>query len=305
LPLATLFQAPTIARLAALLESDSPQSWSSLVPIQPQGTSAPFFCIHAVGGNVLEYYELARHLGNDQPFYGLQSRGLGGQHTPHSRIEDMAAHYVKEIREFQTDGPYFIGGRSLGGIIAYEMAHQLRAQGAEVGLLAMLDSYPVGHQKLSPQTRTVRSKLKRTCQRVSAHAANLRGMSLRDKLSYLTGKSQYARVRIKSKLWRAIYRWHKRSGREIPPTIRNIEEFNWLAAREFVPHVYDGPVTLFWASSDLRAKFDMLDGWQTLAPGGLTVHEIPGTHLDIIKEPHVEQLALGLKGCLQREQAPK
>ncbi len=303
LPLATLFRAPTIAQLAAVLESDASQSWSSLVPIQPHGTRPPLFCVHAVGGNVLEYFDLARQLGSDQPFFGLQSIGLSGSHAPHTSIEDMAAHYVKEIRECQPAGPYFIGGRSLGGIIAYEMARQLRMQGAEVGLLALLDSYPVGHQKLSPQAGTASSKLKRFSRRVCTHISNLRGLSLKQRLLYLAGKSQYAPVQIKSKLWRTLYRWYKRVGREIPVTLRKVEEFNWLAARDFVPRVYDGPVTLFWASSDLRAKFDMLEGWQTLAPGGLAVHEVSGTHLDIIKEPHVADLARKIEDCLQGARA--
>src|SRR6185295_16260334 len=120
LPLATLFQAPTVAEVAAILERDARYSaqssaWSSLVPIQPAGSRLPFFCVHAVGGNVLEYYDLARHLGQDQPFYGLQSRGLDGTQSPHERIDDMAAHYIKELRELQPQGPYFLGGRSLGG----------------------------------------------------------------------------------------------------------------------------------------------------------------------------------------------
>jgi amino acid adenylation domain-containing protein len=291
LPLATLFRAPTIAQLAAVLETDSSQAWSSLVPIQPRGTRPPLFCIHAVGGNVLEYYDLARYLGDDQPFYGLQAYGLDGHHAPHARIEDMAAHYVKEIREFQPDGPYFLGGRSLGGVIAYEMSCQLRAQGAEVRLLALLDSYPVGHEKLAPEAGTAIGKLKRGFRRVRTHISNLRGLSARHKLLYLAGKSQYAPVRVKSKLWRTIYRWHQKIGREIPPTLRKVEQFNWLAAGEFIPRVYDGPVTLFWASSDLRGKFDMLEGWRTLAPSGLTVQEVSGTHLNIIKEPYVAELA--------------
>src|SRR5207237_121289 len=140
LPLATLFQAPTIAQLATTIEGDASREPSSLVPIQTLGTRPSFFCIHAVGGNVLEYYDLARHLGNDQPFYGLQSVGLSDGNGPHARIEDMAAHYVKEIRELQPIGPYFIGGRSLGGIIAYDAARQLKEQGQEVALLALLDS---------------------------------------------------------------------------------------------------------------------------------------------------------------------
>ena len=80
-------------------------------------------------------------------------------------------------------------------------------------------------------------------------------------------------------------------GRDPPRSLRKIDEFNWLAAREFVPHLYDGRVTLFWASQDLRAKFDMIEGWQRLSPGGLEIHEISGTHLDLIKEPYVRELA--------------
>lgn len=291
LPLAILFQAPTIAQLARLIEADCTTSWSSLVPIQPAGNRPPFFCVHAVGGNVLEYYDLARHLGPDQPFYGLQSRGLDGHQPPHTRIEDMAADYVREIRSLQPQGPYFIGGRSLGGIIAYEMARQLRADGQEVGLLALLDSYPVGHHTLSPSAAPIVERTSRGYKRVSTHVANLSGLSLKGKLSYLAVKSQYAPVRIKSKIWRGIYLSYQRLGRDVPRYLRQVEQFNWLAARDFVPRVYDGRVTLFWASQDLRAKFDMIEGWQRLSPGGLEIHEIAGTHLDLIKEPYVHDVA--------------
>src|SRR5205807_4621015 len=132
LPLATLFQAPTVAQLAGILKKENAPSWSSLVSIQTLGSRLPFFCVHAVGGNVLEYYDLARHLGSDQPFYGLQSQGLDGKQAPLTRIEEMAAYYIKEIRKVQPEGPYAVGGRSFGGIVAFEMACQLHAQGQEV-----------------------------------------------------------------------------------------------------------------------------------------------------------------------------
>jgi thioesterase domain-containing protein/acyl carrier protein len=298
LPLSALFQSPTVEQLAAALEKDSSPSWSSLVPIQPRGTRPPFFCVHAVGGNVLEYYDLARCLGADQPFYGLQSLGLDQRHAPQTRIEDMAAHYVEEIRRFQPAGPYFIGGRSLGGIIAYEMARQLKAAGQQVGLLALLDSYPVGYQKLSSEAATLSARSARLWKRVKSHAANLRGLSFSAQLRYLLNKSQYAPKRIKGKAWRALYRFHEKLGFALPRALRNVEQFNWLAAHRFVPRLYDGRVTLFWAGRDLRAKFDQLEGWQRLAPGGLEVHEIPGTHLDMIKEPHVVELADKLRACL-------
>jgi len=291
LPLAILFQAPTIAELARILETGSTTSWSSLVPIQPKGNRPPFFCVHAVGGNVLEYYDLARHLGADQPFYGLQSRGLDGQQPPHTRIEDMAADYVREIRSLQPKGPYFIGGRSLGGIIAYEMARQLRAQDQEVGLLALLDSYPVGHQNLTPSNAPLVKRANRGFRRISTHLANLSGLSLKRKFLYLADKSRYAPVRIKGKIWRAIYVSFQQLGRDVPRYLRPVEQFNWMAAGEFVPRLYDGRVTLLWASQDLRAKFDMIEGWQRLSPGGLEIHEIAGTHLNLIKEPYVHDVA--------------
>jgi thioesterase domain-containing protein/acyl carrier protein len=302
LPLATLFQAPTIAQLAALLKDDSTLQWSSLVPIQPRGSRPPFFCVHAVGGNVLEYYDLARHLGSDQPFYAFQSRGLDGAQTPHVRIEDMAAHYVKELREFQPEGPYFIGGRSLGGTIAFEMARQLKGQGQEIGLLALLDSYPVGHTKLTVQHDSSKRELRHYLRKVGAHIANMRTLPLTEKFGYLIDKSQYLPIRIKSRIWRTIYRSYQSLGQEVPRALRDVEEFNWLAAREYTPHFYDGQITLFWASKDLRAKFDLLEGWQSLALGGMEVHEVPGTHLDMIKEPHVDELAKKVDQCLLRAQ---
>ncbi|HEY5075279.1 MAG TPA: amino acid adenylation domain-containing protein, partial [Pyrinomonadaceae bacterium] len=202
LPLATLFQAPTIAQLAAILEEglqkDLTAEWSSLVAISPvepaRDTSSrpPFFCVHALGGNVLEYYALAHYLGDGQPFYGLQSAGLDRKHAPHTRVEDMAAHYLKEMRELQPAGPYFIGGRSLGGMIAFEMARQLRAQGEEIGLLALLDTYPSGYAKILRDQETLRAGFDRAVSRTKAHLSNLRSLSLQDKFLYLVAKSKFA-----------------------------------------------------------------------------------------------------------------
>src|SRR5439155_9898928 len=121
-------------------------------------------------------------LGTDQPFYGLQSRGLNGE-APQTRIEDMAAHYIKELRKMQPLGPYFLGGRSLGGIIAYEMACQLRAQGHEIGLLAVLDSYPVGYERTSQDASSFKVRAQRFGKRFSAHLMNVRSLPGGEKLS--------------------------------------------------------------------------------------------------------------------------
>jgi amino acid adenylation domain-containing protein len=306
LPLATLFQAPTIAELAAVIEKDWTSEWTSLVGINPveraQGASTkpPFFCVHALGGNVLEYYDLARHLGQEQPFYGLQSQGLDESLAPHRSVEDMAAHYVKEIRELQPEGPYFIGGRSLGGMVAFEMARQLRVQGESIALLALLDTYPSGYAKLFRNEATLSAAFRRAARRTRAHVKNLKSLSVNDGVSYVLKKARFAPRKLKSQIWRRVFGAYQRLGRPLPQTFRDVKEFNSLAVRAYAPQVYDGKVTLFWASADLRTSIDLVEGWRALAGGGIAVHEIPGSHLDIIKEPHVQELAEKLGVCLKR-----
>jgi len=302
LPLATLFQAPTVAQLAAIIEEQDTPRWSTLVPIQTSGNKPPFFCVHAKGGNVLEFYELARHLGPDQPFYGLQSLGLDKGSQPHTRISEMAAHYLEEIRRVQPHGPYFIGGRSLGGTIAYEMACQLRDAGEEVGFLALLDTYPAGYLKLVPQSNRATNKLNRFRKRVKCHYANIAGESLPGQAQYVFEKIRYVPGRLKTLTWRRMYRLTKAAGTPLPASLRDVTEFNSLAAAEFVPRTYPGVVTLFWASGDRRASFDLVDGWQVLAQGGINVHEISGSHLNLIKEPYVGELASVLSVCLEQAQ---
>lgn len=287
-PLAMLFQAPTIAQFAAMIEKEWAPKWSSLVAIKPNGSKTPFFCVHGLGGNVLELSDLARYLGDDQPFYGLQSRGLDGKQSPLTSVEEMAAHYIKEMRGLQPVGPYFIGGRSLGGTIAFEMARQLRGAGQQVGLLALLDTYP--------------SKALRLGERLSSHAANLERLSLRAKFEYVVATARFIPRQIKSGIWRTIYDSFQRSGRTLPRALNSVMEFNSLAAGRYVPQPYDGSVTLFWASRDPRASDDSVKGWRALANGGIEVSEIPGNHLDIIKEPYVGELARKLSECLARAQ---
>ena len=144
LPLGTLFRAGSIAQIAREIENrqrTGNRRARSLVPIQSGGTKAPSFWIHGASGNVLFYRNLSERLGNEYPFYGLQSLGLDGEAEPLLSIEEMAQVYVKEIKSVQASGPYRLGGYCLGGIIAYEMAQQLKRQGDEVALLALLDAY--------------------------------------------------------------------------------------------------------------------------------------------------------------------
>ena len=174
LPLAILCQEPTIENLAASFREDEwLKSWSSLVPLQPEGPKPPFFCIHGVGGYVLFYSDLVRHLRPRQPVYGLQAVGLDGDQPPLKRVEDMASLYIDEIRSIQPQGPYFLGGFCLGIYIAIEMARQLQEQGQKVPLLVSFN--PPGHE------RTVTSFVGG----IQLHLKHLSQMHAKQKLHYL------------------------------------------------------------------------------------------------------------------------
>ena len=139
IPMSALFRGATIEQLAKRL--DRPTSgFSSLVPIQPHGKRRPLFCVHEFFGDVVLYERLARQLGDDQPFWGLQPPGIDGALKPASDIGKMAARYIEAMRSVQPEGPYSVGGLCAGGLVALEMAQQLRAAGHEVALVALLDS---------------------------------------------------------------------------------------------------------------------------------------------------------------------
>jgi amino acid adenylation domain-containing protein len=289
LPLATLLQAPTIRALAALLAEQNWQpSWSSLVALQPAGTRPPFFCIHAVGGNVLEYYELARRFSPDQPFYALQAVGLDGQQPPLQSIAAMAAHYLREIRRVQPTGPYALGGRSFGGIVAYEMALQLHEQGERVALVALLDTDPIGWLKLFPNRTAFGLRLRFLTLRVQRHLRNLRDLRWRDRVQYFQEKADYKKRKLATWHWQV--QRHLAREQALPDTLRAVEEFNYLAEKHYVPRRYPARVTFFSAAEEVSALENQF-GWQTLAEGGVEVVTVPGNHQSMIEEPHVQWLA--------------
>ncbi len=175
LPLSSLIHAQTIEALAQLIRGDVPETaWSPVVEIQKGNGGPKFFCVHGAGGNVLIYRDLARHLGPDQPFYGLQCQGLDGKNSPLESIEEMAELYVREIQKVQPHGPYLLGGYCMGGTVALEMALQLKAKGESVSLLALLDT--MNWAKLTPSTGWNRSGYQ--LQRVLFHGCNFQDCSI-------------------------------------------------------------------------------------------------------------------------------
>ena len=307
LPLATLFEAPTIEHLADILRQQGWTSpWSSLVPIQPGGSKPPFYCTHAGGGEVLFYRDLARHLGPDQPFYGLQLRTLNGIQMPHASVEEMAAHYIEEMRALQPEGPYYLGGSSFGGLVAFEMAQQLHAQGQKVALLALFDTYGPGAKFLAGGTAR-RRELGFLRQRVELHLHNLRMLEPRDRLAYLAQKAgkipKMTEMSIKNKYRKYAPKVYRAIGRPLPPALQKTHDAISHAHLSYWPRitVYPGRLTIFRAKTQLPGiSPDPTMGWNGFAAEGLDVHEVPGFHGAIIVEPHVRFLIEKLKDCFAK-----
>ncbi len=288
LPLATFLTAATIERQAKLLRALSKQEeWPLLVPIRAGGSKPPLFCVHLADGNVLSYRDLARHLPSDQPLYGVQSRGLDGMGRMNTRIEDMARDYVALMRTVQPRGPYAISGWSFGGVVAFEMARQLANEGQTVELLALFD------------TRARRSEI--SVRRMSARATTYARWLLRGRggLDYAGQKIHTARRVVGNMVWRRLILWYRRGG-WLPRALRNVAQANKNARRDYIPRPYCGHVALFRATPEAGQRSeDQSNGWRELVTGQLEIYEVPGTHLTMVFEPHVEYLAAKLTRCLE------
>jgi amino acid adenylation domain-containing protein len=295
LPLSALFERPNVAALAAGIDLTAGPSASggveaarrSLVGVQKRGDGAPLFWVHPAGGNVYCFRELAQALGEERPFYGLQSRGLNAGEAPQTSVEEMAAYYVAAVCDTQPEGPYFIGGWSMGGLVAYEMARQLTAAGHEVALVALLDT-----RAPSPEVKGVAPDEASLAQSFAQdlvlssggleieweRLASVEGQE--ERLDYVLGEARAALV--------------------LPPQVeredvgRFYEVFkaNVRAMHAYVPGPFDGRVTLFRAGDKYEpTPEDPTMGWGALAAGGVEVRTAPGTHYTMIREPLVRALA--------------
>jgi thioesterase domain-containing protein len=253
-----------------------------LVQIRPgRRGERPFFCVHGAGGNVLNFRDLGRHLDADRPFYGLQARGVDGSAAPHETIEEMAAAYLAAIRAVQPEGPHLIGGYSAGGIVAFEMAHQLRAAGNAPALLVLLDTF-CPDLPASPDASAA--------DKLTDHVGSFLKLGLSYGQSYAKQRIAHEQFRIR-KMKAKVY---EQMGRSIPIELRDIgmiEAYERAAARyTLVP--YEGRVVLFTAR-DKGPAFahvgpDM--GWTPYVTGALDVYSIPGTHDDMMDAPNVRRV---------------
>ncbi|MDZ7959605.1 MAG: AMP-binding protein [Aulosira sp. DedQUE10] len=293
LPLSTLIPAPTIEQFADVIQrAKSSASSSSLVAIQPHGSKPPLFLIHAIWGNILLYRDLARYLHPEQPVYALQSKGVDGQQAPLTDLSQMAAHYIQEMREIQPNGPYYIAGYSFGGIIGFEMAQQLKAQGEQIALVAIFDVSSPGYAKPIPNSDEANF----------FHLRKLLNLNIQDQLTYVWERiSWHFQIGKMSLFYKFYLRYLKRS----LPDLRLLEVAlaNNKAGKSYVPSIYPSQVTLFRASQqNVGLDVDPELGWGKLAAGGVELHHVPGSHASLIQEPNVQVLAKKFQACLDQAQ---
>ncbi|HWB85710.1 MAG TPA: amino acid adenylation domain-containing protein [Bryobacteraceae bacterium] len=303
-PLAAILRGPTVEQLAEMLRRDAPSGMgTSLVPIQTNGKRQPFFCVPGAGGNAIYLYNLARRLGPDQPFYGLQGVGMDGEAAPHTTVEAMATHYIESIRTVQPEGPYCLGGHSLGGLVAFEMAQQLQRGGQDVALVAVVDTpvpprEPGGERGDWDNARWIAELTDKIAQlldpRLTISADALRRLGPHDQLE-----------RFRDALLRA----------DLFPAEANISHLaNVLElfkahsqVRYTIPAlVLPTQITLLRTNSTppfAGVPNDPAWGWE--AGGAVEVHVLPGEHLTILRPPHVDALAARLRECLDRVNGAK
>ena len=280
LPLGVIFSLPTIEKLAGFLDSEEGLSTGfSLVPLQTGGVGRPIFVVHWT------LRDLVRHLGTDRPVYAL-SFGLAAQTTHQQlalpeRLENLAAHYVEEMRVVQPRGPYSMIGYSGGGLVAFEMAQQLLVQGETVSFLGLIDTsvardyftvsrFPLHRQILNVfrlPPREISESLTRNCWRPLSqklHSMNSRG-------------------------------------------VRNHLEDQWLDESalnfwmSYVPRPYPGKLTLFKANGLRSVRYQRIPperAWIELTAGRLDIYEVPGRHCSVVAGPNAHVLATKLRACL-------
>jgi amino acid adenylation domain-containing protein len=290
LPLSTLFRAPTVEQLAKELDpSAAIEEYQTLVPIQVRGSGPAFFCVHGGAGSTLFLQQLSRKLGTGHPFYGLEPEGLDGNRFRRRTVEDMAAHYVAEIRKVQPNGPYYLGGYCFGGLVAFEMAQLLRRQHQEAALVALFSA------ELRCNHLLPRPSLALAAQLATAQAKKM----LRSPVRALQTKSKELYWHVREFVENQMFRILLGMGFRIPPAMRTKYVAYTLRRAEwkYRPKPYPGSIVLFYgrASSEYGPNL----GWEGLAEAfghHVIGDEILDSRRDIMNEP--------LVGITAKELAP-
>src|SRR5690606_8747411 len=286
LPLTTLFQNPRLKDFAELFEDryevDVEDHWSCLVPIKPQGSKPPVYLVHAAGSHVSTYYALAKRLDIDQPVYGLQAKGLNGIDEPITSLKEMAAHYISEILKHNPNGPYYIGGHSFGGYVAFEMAKQLKEMGRVVGKVIMFDIDVY-------QSETELNKWQKIKRELN-HQWQKRYVDL--KLLFNSPKTFVALK--KDSMKRKLLKFNGQNKNNIFTdrlrTIEKIRKVNHQAMHNYLISPYDGDIYLVRAKiQNFYVHEQKYYGWKPYV-NNIHIIDMEGDHNSMFEEPLVQEL---------------
>jgi len=302
LRLCKIFSEPTIARLARTMKESGGAVGTSIVEIQPQGQKAPLYLVHGVGGGMFwGYNNLAHHLGTEQPVYGFKSRGMDGLEE-FATIEAMAAQYVSDLKKFQPHGPYHLGGYCFGGNVAFEMARQLKAEGAEVGLLLLINCWPnnSSYTQMSLSPDVLAKGFWNFCFRMG-HQLH---WAMRHPVDFFKARSRWAWKRA-----RAVFTNDPLDRIAVEDVVdlssRPVHEQQlwrthvsaWL---KYMPGTYEGRITLLRTRGHpLVCSFDHQMGWGAYAKAGVTVRTCPGDHESILENENVAHAAREVRALLE------
>ena len=294
LPLTTLIHAPTVELLANEIRPLAKRAnYPTLVPMKQTGTRPPFFCVHGGAGSSLFMHRLAARMDADQPFYGIEPEGMDGREFKHTTLEQIAAHYLSEIRKVQPKGPYCFGGYCFGGIVAYEMAQQLLRQGEPAALVVQFTAELRFHRKV-PAPPKPKPPSNATGKRLTT--------LLKNPVRAIYRISAVKLVKQWGKIAPRFYPVWFKLGVRIPARMRTLYVWRTLirAERNYVPKPYPGLVVMFHGSD---YQDDPNLGWDGLAEG--IEHHIIGNssqdaRRDLMNEPWVGQTARELCDCIKR-----
>jgi acetoacetyl-CoA synthetase len=285
----TIYCAPTIASLAAVLDEPTAPRFPPLLSLKAGTEGPPAFLAHGLGGTAMDFFQLVKHIQTQRPIYGMQAKGTDGVDQPFDRIEDLAQFHLDAIKELQPHGPYFLIGYSLGGLVTMEMAQRLTDEGEKVALLAMLESYP------HPKYLSLKQRARLGKRLASSRASTVGRLPIRDALSYIIRPSE-----------RRLYVSRDGNGNapsQIPagashtPAMQRARESAYLSLTRYRPRFYRG--TIKFVRAEIVSDFpdDPAAVWSALA-GNFQVDTVPGDHLGILGE-HFESLASVVSRYLQ------
>jgi amino acid adenylation domain-containing protein len=292
-PVGAMFRAPTIEQLATLLRNPVPLERPGVFEIQSKGWRPPFFCMGA--GPMFRI--LANALGRDQPFLGVPLPEASDLPTPY-RLQDIAGYCVRSMRERQPEGPYFLGGWSDAGVLAYEMAQQLQQQGHRVGLLVLFDAENPAHLRSLRAVEKTVARFYFLAQWLESQGKKLWQSEMGEVSKHIRRGFAFRLAVARGWMWSIAYQIHLSTDLRVESGIQSVEHVSAFVTKKYQPKPYTGRVALFSRSDRPAGRYrDPKFGWGEIA-GGLEVHEVPGNHMDMFLEPNVQTLATKLRACL-------